>query len=53
MANLKPDDIALWPDGEWCLCVDIESYSWKSDDYRIIEFGTAEWHALSNASTFD
>ena len=53
MPKLNDDDIALWPDGEWCLCVDIEAYGWKSDDYRIVEFDTPEWHAISKASKFD
>ena len=25
--------VCVWPDGCWCRHEEIESYSWKSDDY--------------------
>jgi len=29
--------ICVWPDGTWCHWDDIEEYSWKSDDYDLIQ----------------
>jgi len=31
-------NVAIWPDGTWCFEQDIESMSWKSDDFTIKTF---------------
>ena len=46
------DDLALWPDGEWCLWADIESYGFKSDDYVIVQVNSEEWERLIYSSVF-
>lgn len=43
-AIMNDDDICKWPDGMWCYWHDLPQYAWKSDDYRIIKFDSAEWH---------
>lgn len=39
---MSPEDIILWPDGDWCLLEDLEDYSWKSDDYEVLKEGTEQ-----------
>lgn len=46
--TMSAEDIYLWPDGDWCLAEDFESYSWKSDDYQLVLLGSPEWDALVN-----
>ena len=29
--------IYLWPDGEWCDEEDVGQYTWKSDDYELLD----------------
>lgn len=40
------DDICLWPDGTWYYHYDLPSMSHMSDDYEIIECGSARWEAF-------
>lgn len=42
-----PEDIAVWPDGEWCFRDELGDYGWKSDDYEIVAFGTPRWHDVT------
>ena len=30
------DTICVWPDGTWCYLIDLEEYSWMSDDYVLV-----------------
>ena len=30
------EDLVIWPDNTWCFAEEIDSYSWKSDDYVVI-----------------
>jgi hypothetical protein len=39
----KPSDLVLWPDGTWCLYEALNEYGHMSDDYRVIEDGSAEY----------
>lgn len=40
------EDILIWPDGEWCYREELGGYDWKSDDYRTIPVGAAEYSRL-------
>lgn len=40
---LDIDDIFVWPDGTWCYRYELSEYSWKSDDYFVVFFGTEEY----------
>jgi len=42
---ISPEDVILWPDGTWCLRADLAGYSYMSDDYLVIAFGSPEWDA--------
>ena len=35
-------DVRVWPDGEWQF-EDEEPYSWKSDDYYVLEIPDTYW----------
>ena len=41
-------DICLWPCGTWCFRLDLDEYSWKSDDYEVIPDGTPRYEELMN-----
>jgi len=44
----NPDDIMLWPDGEWCFREEIEECgSHRSDDYEIIQTSDPRWLELT------
>lgn len=30
-------NICIWVDGDWCYEIDVEGYTWKSDDYMVKE----------------
>lgn len=35
ISRFHPDDIAAWPDGDWCHLQEVETQMrWKSDDYE-------------------
>lgn len=40
------EDVFLCPDGSWCHREEIEEYSHKSDDYKVLYFGTDEWYKI-------
>lgn len=40
------EDVFLWPDGSWCYREEVEEYSHKSDDYKVLYFGTDEWYKV-------
>lgn len=40
------EDIALWPDGQWCYRYELNEMQHKSDDYRVLYFGTTEYEAF-------
>lgn len=43
-----PDDICLWPDGEWCYRTDLAEFtSWKSQDYEVIRAGSPRYDDIS------
>lgn len=42
----SPDDILLWPDGEWCFRGYLHQYGHKSDDYEVIQAESFRWNAL-------
>ena len=37
-------DVFIWPNGDWCYRYD--DHSWRSDDFRVLGFGTCAFHAL-------
>ena len=37
------EDIFVWADGSWMYREDWYESIWKSDDYFVLEFGTAEY----------
>ena len=39
---MSPDDIMVWPDDVWCYRDELDSFTHKSDDYRVLEDGTSE-----------
>lgn len=41
------DDIIVWPDGTWCYRYDLPGYSWKSDDYKVLEQESEDWYAFN------
>lgn len=46
---MQVDDIALWPNGDWCWGNDLDEYlTFHSDDYEIIVVGTTKWVELTN-----
>ncbi|RZI40378.1 hypothetical protein EGT07_23840 [Herbaspirillum sp. HC18] len=43
-----PDDICLWPDGEWCYRSELAEFtSWKSDDYEVIRVSSERYDEVS------
>lgn len=38
-----PDDILLWPNGNWCYRSDIDDMSHLSDDYQILRADSEQW----------
>ena len=40
------EDIILWPDGTWCYRHELTEYGYMSDDYIVIEYGTARWSSF-------
>jgi hypothetical protein len=47
MQTPSPDDIILWPDDFHCFRSELSEFNDKSDDYRVVYFGTAEWNELA------
>lgn len=37
-------DVFIWPNGDWCYRYD--DHSWRSDDFRVLAFGTCAFNAL-------
>jgi hypothetical protein len=38
------DDIAVWPNGDWCYRRDLEEeVAYSSDDFEILRYGTLEY----------
>lgn len=44
--KISPDDLVVWPDGTTCLHQDLGEYSYMSDDYEVVPFGTPRYHDL-------
>lgn len=43
---MSPDDILVWPDGEWCYREELEDMGRsRSDDYVALPDGSVEWLA--------
>lgn len=42
-----PEDIILWPDGGWCYRHELPQFSYRSDDYQVIYWGTPEHYDTS------
>ena len=40
------EDVILWPDGTWCYRHKLTEYGYMSDDYIVIESGTAMWSSF-------
>ena len=38
------DNLIVWPDGTTCFADDLKEFSYKSDDYEVVEFGTPEYY---------
>lgn len=36
-------DVMVWPDNTWCHRAELAEYAWKSDDFRVIHWGTPEY----------
>ena len=34
------EDVILWPDGVWCYRHEMTDYTYKSDDYVVLEYGS-------------
>lgn len=49
-AKDNPQDLIVWPDGDQCLREDMDDYTWKSDDYEVVPFGSDRWQELIDAS---
>jgi hypothetical protein len=41
---MSTHDLIVWPDDTFCFAEELEEFSWKSDDYERIPFGTDRWH---------
>ena len=41
------EDVIVWPCGDWCYRYELEEMSHKSDDYRVIKFGTKEHERIT------
>ena len=39
-----PESICIWSDGTYCAYEDLNEYAHMSDDYKLIEFNSPEWH---------
>ena len=37
------EDVMLWSDGHWCYRYQFAEMRYRSDDYKIIHFGTSEY----------
>lgn len=37
------EDVILWPDGTWRYRHEQTEYGYMSDDYIVLEYGTARW----------
>ena len=46
MQVLSREDIMVWPDGTWCYREDLEDMAHMSDDYIVLAFDSADWHAF-------
>lgn len=42
-----PDDLYLWPNGDYCTRDEYSNESNKSDDFEVIPYGTNRWNELS------
>lgn len=38
------EDVILWSDCTWCYRHELTEYGHMSDDYIVIEYGTARWN---------
>lgn len=43
---MNGEEICLWADGTWCYWDQLIEYSYMSDDYTILKFGTEEYDAF-------
>ncbi len=43
---MNPNDILLWSDGFWCFREEHSKEFMRSDDFRVVEYHSAEWHQL-------
>lgn len=44
------DDLVLWADGTLCFYREVHEYTWMSDDYEVVPFGTDRWLELSKGA---
>ena len=41
--TLSPDDLIIWPDGDWCHRHELEDFTDKSDDFSVISAFVSEY----------
>lgn len=39
----KPEDVCLWPDGEWCFRSELWQHGDRGDDFSVIPVDSDEW----------